>query len=547
MDISSISKALELGRQKIDKEIQVLYELARKLKTRRNTLAYISRLPTEIIAGIFTTLARSPSLNYGSLSWIRSATAVCGHWRAIALECPDLWSIIVCSKPNWVGEMLKRSKMAPLTIKTDDRYRYPTHKQLDAVRLALQHISRITKLRLTLPGDNLVQLMNSIDQPALLLRSLYLSSTDDFYENERMLPETLFVGGGHYLHRLELINCSIPWRSPLLRGLIHFKFNKTYGLAQIAATQLLEVLENMPLLETLDLEGLLPILSRDTNRAVHLSHLTSLRLAFPAPEGARFLNHLSFPASTPLVLHCRLHTANDRDHLTVCDAVSSVWNGNDGSKLLRHLLISTSIPGSTRLLGWTTSERMDEYRPKSTQIDVEFSWPDFDVKADDDVIVDLCNALTLTSLHTLFIYHDVNLSEATWLNAFGHLTSLRSLHFRGSFSCRLLSALSTRLEENDDTGEIFLSGLHDLWLEEVDFKDTSDRTDSFRELQDCLMTRCHWDAELHELYLRQCSYLYSEDVELLKEMVVDVYWDETEVGRKEEGHNFSDENEDSVI
>jgi hypothetical protein len=76
--ISSSTQALELELQKIDKDN---HELARKLKTRRNTLAYISRLPTEIISKIFTTLAYS-SLEHGSgLSWIRSVTAVCGHWR----------------------------------------------------------------------------------------------------------------------------------------------------------------------------------------------------------------------------------------------------------------------------------------------------------------------------------------------------------------------------------------------------------------------------------------------------------------------------------
>jgi hypothetical protein len=43
----------ELGRQKIDKEIQDALDLVLRLKTRRNTLAPIARLPTEIISRIF--------------------------------------------------------------------------------------------------------------------------------------------------------------------------------------------------------------------------------------------------------------------------------------------------------------------------------------------------------------------------------------------------------------------------------------------------------------------------------------------------------------
>jgi hypothetical protein len=101
----------ELGRQKIDNEI-------RALKTRRNTLAPISRLPTELLSRIFITIAYShfDSSNGTDLSWIYAVTAVCGHWRAIALECPGLWCFIGFMYPIWTEEMLKRSKMAPLVI-----------------------------------------------------------------------------------------------------------------------------------------------------------------------------------------------------------------------------------------------------------------------------------------------------------------------------------------------------------------------------------------------------------------------------------------------
>jgi hypothetical protein len=101
MDIANTSQALIFNQQKIDKEIQDVAEVLRKLKTRRNTLAYISRLPTEIISRIFTSLAYS-YFERSDLSWIPSVTAVCGHWRAIALECPNLWSFIVFTSQKWV-------------------------------------------------------------------------------------------------------------------------------------------------------------------------------------------------------------------------------------------------------------------------------------------------------------------------------------------------------------------------------------------------------------------------------------------------------------
>jgi hypothetical protein len=330
-------------------------------------------------------------------------------------------------------------------------------------------------------------------------------------------PEMLFACGGHHLHRLELTNCSIPWESPLLCGLIHFRFSKSFSEIPIDVSQLLEALEKMLLLETLDLEGRLSIPPIDTKRAVPLSHITSLRLHSTA-EGARFLNHISFPASTSLELRCQLHSANN--HSTVCDVISSVWNGK-GSKLLGRVQIQTLALLSMRLLGWTTSERTS----KSAQIKVDLIWLDINDRTDDNVIIDLCSALTLTGLRTLSMDY-VNLSKATWLSAFGHLTSLQTLRFRGFHAFEFLSALSTSLKENDDTGEIFLSGLQGLWLHRINFNATSHHPDYFGELQDCLMTRCHWNAGLQELYLRKCPGLYSDDVELLTEIVVDVDWSE---------------------
>jgi hypothetical protein len=47
-------------------------------------------------------------------SAVRTVTAVCRHWRAIALECPSLWFFISLECPLWtVEEELKRTKGAP--------------------------------------------------------------------------------------------------------------------------------------------------------------------------------------------------------------------------------------------------------------------------------------------------------------------------------------------------------------------------------------------------------------------------------------------------
>jgi hypothetical protein len=516
MSVMNTSQARELGRQEIDQKIQdisnKLLRILKGLKTRRNALAHISFLPTEILSRIFMALVYLYWDN-SDLSWIPSVTAVCSHWRAVALECPSLWCYISFSWPIWVEEMLKRSKMVPLIIKADNLN--PTTKQMDAIRLVLQHISRIKELRLTAPGDTIAELINPIDEPAPLLQSLHLSDPLGYYlwGDLYMLPERLFVCDGHHLQRLELMNCNIPWESPLLSGLVHFKFYTSIT----TTTRLLETLEKMPLLETLDLGGPLTIASDDTRRVVHLSHLTSLRLFSTSPPGLS-LNDISFPASTSLALRYRLLSVVD-DYSAVCNAVSSVWNGKDGSKLLRCLFIQNTSTTSKRLRGWT-SETTDGQPSGPAQIDIELSWPRIG-----NIIIDICNSLTLDNLRTLLVF-DAYLTNATWLSDVSHLTSLRRVFLGGWSLLGFVSALSIWSKERlvgNDSMEILLPGLHDLWIYKADMEVV------LEVLRDFLMSRCHWNVEVQELYLLDCRGLYRNQVELLEEIVVYVDWIDREV------------------
>jgi hypothetical protein len=58
------------------------------------------------------------------------------------------------------------------------------------------------------------------------------------------------------------------------------------------------------------------------------------------------------------------------------------------------------------------------------------------------------------------------------------------------------------------------------------------------------MTRCHWNTGLQELYLRKCDYLYPDDVDLLKEIVVDVDWDEIDDDDDDDEHHSTSDDHD---
>jgi hypothetical protein len=182
-----------------------------------------------------------------------------------------------------------------------------------------------------------------------------------------------------------------------------------------------------------------------------------------------------------------------------------------------------------RLEAWTTIERTDEYHSGPPQIDIRLTLPDLDVRMAGSVMINICNALT--NLCTLSVY-DTDHSKATWISALGHLTSLRTVHVRASLG--FVSALSIGSEgTGNNIKEIFLPGLHNLWIERTKFERVKDM-DLFEELRDCLMNRSHWNVEVRELHLPDCG-LYRDQVELF---VVDV------VGDGVEREESSDEDED---
>ena len=547
-------------RQQIDKDIQDLEDSVRQLKTRRNALAPVSRLPNELLYKIFTTFAgleQSDYINGTDISWIRPITAVCSHWRAVALECPRLWSSIIFSRPSWAAEMLKRSKMAPLIIKADLTYLTP--KMVDAVQMALQHVSRIRELHLTASKATMEKLIDNLNEPAPLLQSLCLSNPryshfllDDGYT----LPVNLFEHGRHHLQRLELVKCNVKWDSPLLNGLIHVKLHKTSTMSRPSIAQLLGALERMPRLETLDMEDSLPFLSDDASatydsgRVVNLSCLSLLRLSSGTLEIAFLLRHLSYPPTTSLNLRCLAEPSTDYNFSCIFPAISFIGSGSEGSKPLQSLIILSMSPKSIRIAAWTASGCTDE-TTSAPQIDLELHWYTIREDRAETVMVEVCNSLPLSRLRTLSVYHLVQVAKNSWLNPFGRLASLRSVHVRGPAAFGLALALSAEMSK-DEGGQqlqgktVFFPTLRKLLIEDTDFGDEMRTENFFEDLLDCLMDRCESKAEIRELHLVECSRISEAEVALLKELVVDVVWDGIEQSPEDEDEDESGDSFDSI-
>ncbi|KAN0102366.1 hypothetical protein V8E52_005581 [Russula decolorans] len=304
MDANSAQSRGHL-RQTIIDEIKSLEESTRALKSRRNALAPISRLPPETLATIFAFLSASAwSERAVHLEWIRAAH-VCRRWREDALNYPRFWSHINFSKLKSVGmvEILARAKMAPLYLEADVSMWRTAQAEAFARQLEA-HISHTRHLSLSGYGvfeTALAQLSSSV----LTLESLSLSHKSPFYGlPAATIPDNLRNCTAPNLTSLELENCDISWKSPLLKSLRNLQILDISTKARPELEDWLDALNEMPKLKTLSLQSATPLgplaspLTLGPSRTITLPSLTHFHIRAFAKDCALALAHILLPTLT---------------------------------------------------------------------------------------------------------------------------------------------------------------------------------------------------------------------------------------------------------
>ncbi|KAJ7766338.1 hypothetical protein DFH07DRAFT_351919 [Mycena maculata] len=144
------------GRDLLSFRHSELLLLQRALRTRRNSLAPISKLPTEVLSPILglcpTIDVDGPHFQTGNFILGMKTAHVCRRWHEIATKSPHFWAHIVLSRPRWALEMLHRSRAAPL-IQVGVTIAAPDAKTVAARDLVLGHLHRIRELHLHLPSE----------------------------------------------------------------------------------------------------------------------------------------------------------------------------------------------------------------------------------------------------------------------------------------------------------------------------------------------------------------------------------------------------------
>ena len=342
----------EFQRQTIDAEIKSLEQSIRALRFRRNTLAPISSLPTEVFGAIFSLLRLpgTPALTGEPdhhLAWL-SVTHVCHQWRSIALNDPLLWRHIDFTNITLDGaaEMLTRAKKAPLHLQARVTGQPQDDARFNAFERALQ--SRVSHLcYVTISADSfyLHRTLERLLSPASTLEYLSLS-TEKMYRartpSRTSISSTLFDGVTPRLSCLVLDKCDISWTSPLLKGLKSLEIRTPSMNARPSLADWLDALEEMPQLRRLVLHSASPIAHPfpfNIERTITLSFLTCLDLSASADDCVLALSHLVPPSLTQLCLTARSDHPDGVDVLKFLPYVARHAHGPQDTKPLQSVLI----------------------------------------------------------------------------------------------------------------------------------------------------------------------------------------------------------------
>ncbi|KAG2132779.1 hypothetical protein DEU56DRAFT_981658 [Suillus clintonianus] len=549
---------ISTAQTEIDNELLALQD-----RMRQNSLSPISSIPPEILGDIFVHLAQQTQLLYAPdnpavLSWL-NVGHICRHWREVALGTPELWSAPYLNSSQATEEMLMRSKMAPLKLRTGQRYR------MDCVQKALMHIERLQEVSLPFLNGGvtyrcIMEFLNKLSScSAPQLQSLSLQ--EEFERTLRIAIPTSFLAPN--LRNLQIKCCDLSWASSVLTGLTVLDIKRLSPECLPTLDELISALRRMPALHTLELEDALPTLPLQTTslprapRAmnVRLPHLKRLRLVATFLEMANVLARIELPESTILEVHLRCR-------------VSSFWSANQEwnlslpviSRALKSCFKDTPAKSQRVLLAFghihvrystirnpaSWARSIIDTRLDDTRLDSEWAAEcpvvlDFGFLSEmgTAILSDLWQLVPLGNLEALCIEGSFVCWDGFWTDLLGRgaARNLTYINLRGPPQAlkHLLKSLRSRKHSvsrsiggHSQQGPIFSPALSHLVLHNLEFDSSSANLIRPSDLLDVLIDRVNGGRGLDRLEIIETSGIFARDVQLLQEVVADVSWDEYE-------------------
>lgn len=297
----------------IDDQLSLYARHIQSLKSYRNSLVPVSRLPHILLTDIFILVHQSERTDYlfprRSQPCLR-ISHVCWAWRDSALQCPLLWTDILFRPPEWTPIMLERSRTAPLRVKIlIDHQSLADDAFVSSVRLALSHIHHIQYLCIVLIdrfrdlGDLLSPLLTGSPN---ILKELILSSRST-------IPNYVYpsMENAPCLRHLKLDSCHINWQRVSSVGNLTSLVLQDIPIASRPSVEdILSVLQTMTKLEKLsliqaisELPPSIRTLPPNDIPPIRLQHLFDLYLTGFVLDCANLMRHFVMPRCKHLTVN----------------------------------------------------------------------------------------------------------------------------------------------------------------------------------------------------------------------------------------------------
>ncbi|TFY78960.1 hypothetical protein EWM64_g5052 [Hericium alpestre] len=238
--------------------------------------------------------------------------------------------------------------------------------------------------------------------------------------------------------------------------------------------RLLDILDGMPRLEELRLEGVIPIHDRmrppGTPRITSLSHLTRLTLSGPILGCVQLINALDLPGLESFHYFCIL-PVQGRTSTAVAALLPFLTKhcsrSNEAWRPVHTLEIRSTVSYELQIRAPAgdpcrkpQSDGLANFQSDDDIFNVEFRLFEPSLHTQGRILETVLSALPVSNtLQRIFIHGFGRVSQNRWVRALGHCTELREVHL-GKATLQLLEALGSGL----DNPSIFLPKLELLEL-----------------------------------------------------------------------------------
>jgi F-box-like len=514
----------------IDQEICLLNAHICTLKTRRNSLVLISRLPPEILSEIFLVFAEQSQTNKfkTSYEWL-SVAHICHSWRDVALAHGRLWGRMDVASQNRTDEFLVRSKGAPLAFRqsiegplTDPLFSKAPGNPVRFREFHLQSVGRV--------GANIIDLI-STPIHAHVLESLIIDISDN--TSDLVLPATGFGEHAPHLTRLQLHNVRIEWPVSFFPNLTHLAIHHS-GINHFprpSVSHVLGALENMPCLEALHLvdQALFefPDGSPYMNKIITLPRLSSLHLFGTVSDCNALTSHLAFTKFLNLDLHC----TNVTQISEVQTLLGFVKANFDIFKRQGAPSMRVNVDSMAEHFILTCETYSDKPNP-CVSVGIYSNDQIFFRDQNPEIYAAMFQAIPPRPVRRIRLRNQLVMSSDTWTSLLSRMSEVRALDVFFDGSVNVTHILGSEVITQSSASDIISASFYCPKLGILTFYGISFRRRTSNDLHfseallDCLKKRCAKDSGIKDLAFNSCADVGHSVAMQFRNFVRKVHWDD---------------------